>query len=163
MIKNTSHDPIVISVSLSSGGIPKLPQSEVHITFEGVYSDGRNHTKHNLRSRALSLFDEEIMLQLCKQGYRITPGAIGENITLRNVRIQEMQPGTLLKLGDIIIRLEEPRKPCYVLDAIDEQLKDDIVGRCGYLASVIKGGTLTSGTTVTKLETQKGLSQLSQR
>jgi hypothetical protein len=29
----------------------------------------------------------------------------------------------------------QPRKPCYVLDAIDPRLKEVIVGRCGHMAS----------------------------
>jgi MOSC domain-containing protein YiiM len=41
--------------------------------------------------------------------------------------------------------LEQPRKPCYVLDAIDTRLKDVIVGRCGYMASILQEGTIRPG------------------
>ncbi len=75
-------------------------------------------------------------------------GSIGENITLRNVHVQQIPPGTVLALGEVTIRLEQPRKPCYVLDAIDERLKDAIVGRCGYMASVLKEGHIKPGDSV---------------
>jgi MOSC domain-containing protein YiiM len=56
--------------------------------------------------------------------------------------VQSLPPGTLLEIGDVLLRLEEPRKPCYVLDAISPCLKDVIVGRCGYMASVLEGGMI---------------------
>jgi len=143
-----------MAVCLSDGGIPKLPQESVRVTAAGIAGDEHEHLKHAKAIRAISLFDEEIMLQLCEEGYRLAPGSIGENITLRNVHVQKMQPGTLLQLGEIVIKLEEPRKPCFVLDAIDEKLKEEIVGRCGYMASVVKEGTLTPGVTVTDVTEQ---------
>jgi len=51
-------------------------------------------------------------------------------------------------MGEVSIRLEEPRKPCFVLDTIDPKLKDDIVGRSGYMASVVEEGELTPGTPI---------------
>jgi MOSC domain-containing protein YiiM len=73
------------------------------------------------------------------------PGAAGENLTVADLDVQSLPPGTLLYLGDVVLKLEQPRKPCYVLDAIDPRLKDAIVGRCGYMASVLKEGTIRPG------------------
>ena len=70
------------------------------------------------------------------------PGEAGENLTVEGLFVQQMEPGTLLDIGDVVLRLEKPRKPCYVLDAIDPRLKDVIVDRCGYMASVVQGGTI---------------------
>jgi MOSC domain-containing protein YiiM len=41
--------------------------------------------------------------------------------------------------------LVEPRKPCFVLDAVDPTLKDAVVGRCGFLARVVQTGTIEPG------------------
>ncbi len=139
---------VVLAVCLSEGGVPKNPQQEVRITEVGIEGDGHAHAKHNKPHRALSLFDEEILLLLREEGYDLVPGGIGENITLRNVNVQDMAPGTILTMGEVKIRLEESRRPCYVLDAINEQLKRDIVDRCGYMASVVQGGVLRPGTAV---------------
>jgi MOSC domain-containing protein YiiM len=65
-----------------------------------------------------------------------------------------MSPGTLLKIGDVILRLEEPRRPCYVLDAINPCLKDVISGRCGYMASVVRGGMIEPGMDIVRLSKQ---------
>ena len=140
---------MVIAVCRSDGGIPKLAQDAVEVTKTGIVGDGHGHDKHNKDTRALSLWDEEILLQLRSEGFDLAPGSIGENVLLRGARVQEMPPGTVLSLGAVTIRLEEPRKPCFVLDAIDPQLKHVIVGRCGYMASVVRGGRIRPGDPVT--------------
>ncbi len=144
----SGRGPIVVAVCVSSGGVPKRPQPKVRVTKAGLEGDGRDHAKHDKPVRAVSLFDEEILLQLCGEGYDLVPGSVGENVTLRNVNVQRMQPGTVLRMGDVRVRLEEPRRPCYVLDVIDPKLKEDIVGRCGYMASVIEEGELAPGAEV---------------
>jgi MOSC domain-containing protein YiiM len=140
----------VVAVCRSDGGIPKLPQDAVQVTESGIVGDGHNHNKHHKSERALSLLDAEILCQLKEEGYDLVPGSTGENILFRNVCVQQMQPGTMLQLGEVIIRLEQLRKPCYVLDAIDPQLKEAIVDRCGYLASVVRPGNIRPGDPVTK-------------
>jgi hypothetical protein len=54
----------------------------------------------------------------------------------RGQRVQKLALGTVLQIGDVLLKLEQPRKPCYVLDAIDPRLKDAIVGRCGFMAQL---------------------------
>ena len=117
----------------------------VQVTTDGWQGDGHAHAKHNRPERAVSLFDLEILTQLQREGFPLYPGAIGENLTVAGLHVQRLPPGTLLEIGDVLLRLEEPRKPCYVLDAINPCLKDVIVGRCGYMASVVQGGVIKPG------------------
>lgn len=135
----------VIAISTSPGGVPKLPRAEAEVTLAGLCGDGRNHAKHIRPDRAVSLLDVEILRQLVQEGFPLEPGTAGENLTVEGLNVQAMPPGTILEIGEVVIRLEAPRKPCYVLDAIDPRLKEAIVGRCGYMASVIRGGTLFPG------------------
>jgi len=141
-------DPYVLAVSISPGGIPKQPQRRARALKAGLAGDARNHTKHIRPDRALSIWDYEILEHLVREGFPLTPGAAGENLTVVGLDVQQMQPGTQLQVGDVLIRLEQPRKPCYVLDAIDPRLKEVIVGRCGYMASVIREGTICPGMTI---------------
>jgi MOSC domain-containing protein YiiM len=140
-----SENPYVVAVCVSPGGIPKLPLAEGNVTVEGLTGDGRNHVKHIRPDRAISLFDLEILERLVCEGFPLAPGAAGENLTVSGLHVQEMLPGTVLKIGDVTLKLEQPRKPCYVLDSIDPRLKHAIVGRCGYLASVVREGTIAPG------------------
>lgn len=135
----------VLAVNTSPGGIPKRPQAAVSVAIEGLQGDGRNHAKHIRPDRALSVWDHENLQQLVAEGFQLTPGAAGENLTVSGLNVQQMLPGTLLRIGDVVLKLEQPRKPCYVLDAIDPRLKEVIVGRCGYMASVVRVGVLCPG------------------
>ncbi|MEX0677368.1 MAG: MOSC domain-containing protein [Pirellulales bacterium] len=132
----------LVAVCVSRGSIPKQTLSAVQVTADGLEGDGHAHAKHNRPQRAVSLFDFEVLTQLQKEGFPLYPGAIGENLTVAGLHVQRLPPGTLLEIGDVLLRLEEPRKPCYVLDAINPCLKDVIVGRCGYMASVVEGGMI---------------------
>ena len=111
-------------------------KNSARVSSDGLQGDGRNHAKHIRPDRAISLWDHENLQQLVAEGFQLTPGAAGENFTVSGLNVQQMPPGTLLRIGDVVLKLEQPRKPCYVLDAIDPRLKDVIVGRCGYMASV---------------------------
>ncbi|MBI3467043.1 MAG: MOSC domain-containing protein [Planctomycetes bacterium] len=139
---------MLIAVCTSPGGIPKLPLVEVRVTPAGLIGDGRNHAKHIRPDRAVSLIDREILDQLRAEGFEVGPGIVGENLTVEHLHVQTLAPGTLLCIEQVVLRLEQPRKPCYVLDAIDPQLKDVIAGRCGYMASVVQGGPLRPGMSV---------------
>jgi MOSC domain-containing protein YiiM len=138
----------VVALCTSPGGIPKRPLAEVVVSAGGLAGDGRSHAKHIRPDRAVSLFDLEILQQLVREGFPLKPGTAGENLTVEGLDVQSLPPGTILEIGDVVLRLEAPRKPCYVLDAIDPRLKDVIVGRCGYLASVLRGGTLHIGAAI---------------
>ena len=138
-------DPFVLSVNISAGGIPKLPQASAVALRDGLQGDGRNHAKHIRPERAVSLWDYELLRAFVAEGFALTPGAAGENLTVRNLHVQTMAPGTLLRIGEAVLKLEQPRKPCYVLDAIDPQLKDVVVGRIGFLASVEREGVIRPG------------------
>lgn len=142
----------VVAVCASAGGIPKRPLLEADVRIEGIRGDLHAHEKHNRPDRALSLFDVEILWQLAEEGFSLEPGTAGENITVAGLNLQNLPSGTLLQIGNVVIRLEAPRKPCYVLDVIDPQLKEAMAGRCGYMASVIQSGSVRPGMTIRRIE-----------
>ena len=147
-LSQTDPSPRVVAVCISAGGVPKLPIRRGTITASGVQGDAHAHAKHIRPDRAISILDVEIIRQLNAEGFAIRPGTSGENLSVEGLHVQQMQPGDLLRIGQVVLRLEEPRKPCFVLDAIDPRLKHEIVGRCGYMASVVRGGTIRPGMTI---------------
>ncbi len=145
--------PTVLSVNVSSGGIPKLPVEKCSVTVDGLVGDGRDHEKHSTPERAVSLIDMEILTQLETEGYEVPPGAVGENLTVEELHVQNLDPGVRLAFsGGLLIELVESRRPCFVLDPLGKQLKTDIVGRCGYLAKVIVENDVSAGETITVIE-----------
>ena len=140
---------ILVAINISPGGIPKLPVPRAEVTESGIVGDGRNHAKHIKEHRSLSLLAEEILGDLRDEGYPVVPGALGENLTIRELPAHGLSVGTCLRFaGGVAIELTEPRKPCYVLDALDPRLKETTVGRIGWMARVVHPGWLTAGESV---------------
>lgn len=142
--------PKVVSVHISPGGIPKHKIPSVFISQQGLQGDGHNHEKHYRVEQAVSVQDIEKLNELNQEGYQLDPGTTGENIVVENLDINKLDLGTILSFpSGLRIRLTKVRKPCYVLDAINPQLKEDIVGRCGMYAEVLQEGELCAGDSIT--------------
>jgi MOSC domain-containing protein YiiM len=146
----------VVAACVSGGGIPKRPVDRAWVTLDGLAGDAHAHDKHIRADRAVSLFDIEILEKLVTEGFALSPGAAGENLTLAGLDVQSLPAGTCLAVGEVVLRLEAPRKPCYVLDAIDPRLQKAIVGRCGYMASVVHEGLIEPGMSVEARESPTG-------
>ena len=137
---------LVVAVCISAGGVPKLPVSAAQVAHDGLIGDGRGHEKHRKLERAVSVQDLELVEQLAAEGYPVGPGIMGENITVRGMNVQGLGAGDQLYFdGGVVLELDTVRKPCYVLDVIHPELKDVVVGRCGFLCRVIRTGTVTAG------------------
>ena len=141
--------PQVAAVCISGGGIPKLPQVSVPVTFAGLAGDGHHHAKHNNPLQAVCLQDLEILEDLTKEGFALKPGTTGENLTVRDLKVNHLGVGTILEFsGGVVLELTKERKPCYVLDAIDPRLKEAIAGRCGFYAKVLREGLIQAGESI---------------
>jgi MOSC domain-containing protein YiiM len=136
----------ILSINISSGGIPKIPCPSIPVYTDGLEGDGHNHEKHRTPMQAVCLQDLEKLEELKRDGYSLAPGATGENLTVCGLNVNALPLGTVLCFANgVILELTKVRKPCYVLDAIHARLKDDIVGRCGVYAKVLKEGVLRQG------------------
>jgi MOSC domain-containing protein YiiM len=141
-----ANNGTIVAVNISAGGIPKRNVGQAEVTADGLVGDGQAHEKHRRPHRAVSLLDGELLDQLVAEGYAVTPGSTGENLTVRGLHVQQLSVGDHLHFEDgPVLELTEPRKPCYVLDAIHPQFKDAVVGRCGYFGRVVQGGTFRVG------------------
>ncbi len=141
--------PTVVSLNISPGGVPKRSVDQARVTLDGLEGDGRDHPKHIKPTRAVSLLDYEIIETLRQEGYSVGPGVLGENLSVRHLNVQSLMPGTRLTFaGGVVIELVEPRKPCFVLGAIDPALEKETVGRIGYMARVITEGVIRAGETI---------------
>jgi len=137
---------VVVAVCISAGGIPKRPVDAAEVSASGLLGDGHDHAKHWHPDRAVSIQDFELVEQVAAEGYPVGPGIMGENITVRGSNVQGLAPGFRLRFdGGPVLELTAIRKPCYVLDAIHPDLKDVVLGRCGFLCRVVTTGTLRVG------------------
>ncbi len=148
-LETQEHTARVIAVCVSPGGIPKVVVPNAELTFSGLAGDGHAHEKHVRPHRAVLIQDVEELDHLHSEGFELSPGMLGENLTVQDLHVQHMAPGTRLRFeAGPLIELSEPRRPCYVLDQIDPRLQTAVVGRCGYLARVIEPGHVFEGQSI---------------
>ena len=141
--------PHIVSINVSNGGIPKYPVENIPVVIAGLQGDGHNHEKHRIPLQAVCLQDIEKLEELNREGYHLSPGTMGENLTVQNLNVNALPLGTILLFANgVVLELTKIRKPCYVLDSINPRLKEDIVGRCGIYAKVLREGIITQGESI---------------
>jgi MOSC domain-containing protein YiiM len=113
----------------------------------------RDPTQPNLRQ--VHLIHEEVLDEVAADGFRVPPGALGENITTRGVDLLALPTGALLRLGDeAVVEVTGLRNPCAQIDGYAAGLLKRMVGRgedgaivrrAGVMAVVLRGGAVAAG------------------
>lgn len=84
------------------------------MTVGGVAGDAqRDRELHGGPDRALCLFSMELIRALQAEGHPITPGQIGENLTVEGLDWNKVAPGARLLLGeDVLVEVTRYTSPC---------------------------------------------------
>lgn len=156
---------IVVAVSAKATHGPDKPNRPALrlIAGEGVEGDAHcgPRVKHRSRRRAnpdqpnlrqVHLMHAELHDELAAQGFTITPGYMGENITTRGFDLLALSTGARLLIGaDAIVEITGLRNPCYQLDVLQPGLMAACLGRdpdgrpvrkAGVMGVVIAGGVV---------------------
>jgi MOSC domain-containing protein YiiM len=101
------------------------------------------------------LVHQELHDQLRADGFDVSPGQMGENITTVGVPLLGLPAATRLRLGEIaVVELTGLRNPCGQLDGLQQGLKSavvardahgDLVRKAGVMGVVISGGEVRAG------------------
>ncbi len=158
----------VIAVSRGKHhGVGKLNQLAIRLVA-GLGVEGDVHAgetvKHRSRVardpgqpnlRQVHLIHAELFEDLAAQGFTLTPGALGENITTRDVDLLGLPAGALLCLGDsAVVEITGLRNPCTQLEGLRPGLMQACLGRgpngepvrkAGVMGVVITGGEVHPG------------------
>lgn len=137
----------LVQLSVSRGGMPKLPIERWHVSVEGVEGDWQKNRKyHGGPDQAICLFSVELYDWLgSEHGINLKPGSVGENFTTRGVDFQMIQPGDRLRVGGCLIEITMVRTPCRNLNQLDAQLLKAMKQRSGWKAKVVKEGMVQAG------------------
>jgi MOSC domain-containing protein YiiM len=107
----------VVQVSVSAGGVPKLPVDQGVVEFRGLQGDDWEHKKyHGGPDQAVLLIAEEVLKRLKAEGFAVYPGALGENITMRGIDVAAVRAGQRFRLGTALIEITKLRQPCATLN-----------------------------------------------
>ncbi|MBK00531.1 MAG: sulfurase [Euryarchaeota archaeon] len=150
---------IIHSINISKGGVPKTSVNGAEVTFDGFIGDKQNDLKHHGgKLKAVCLYSLDLIEKLNLEGHLIFPGSTGENLTLSGFDWNVMRIGLKLMIGDTIIKLTGPAKPCKTISSsfnsgmylrIDEK---KFPGWSRWYASVIKEGRIRLGDAVLLIE-----------
>ncbi len=91
----------------------------------------------------------------------LPPGFAGENLTLQGLLEHQVWVGDELHFGDAVLRVTEPRQPCFKFTAVmgyPEAARDMLAdARCGFYLGVVRAGCLCAGETATLVPGRRGL------
>ncbi len=144
---------VIHQLSVSDGGVPKLPIEVGEVTAEGLAGDRQAKPGiHGGPYRALCLFPLEIVEELAAAGHPIGPGGVGENVTTSGLDWSTITPGTRLRLGEgVLIEITGFTDPCKTIaenfTGADINLINQRVapGKSRVYAQVLEAGSLQSG------------------
>jgi MOSC domain-containing protein YiiM len=120
----------------------KLPRHEANL----VANFGLEGDRHAGRpQRQVSILNAETVDELAQRGMPVTPGILGENITVEGVPVMELPDGARLRIGEAELEITGDRPACREMLEIHEDALKAMVGRAGKMARVIRGGTVRPG------------------
>jgi MOSC domain-containing protein YiiM len=104
---------VVHAINISNGGVPKLPRESCFVSLDGLQGDRQRDLRyHGGRERAVCLYSLDLIEALRAEGHSITPGAIGENLTVSGLLWADMVPGATVEVGAVVLQLTDYAAPC---------------------------------------------------
>lgn len=134
-------------------------EGDVHagVTVKHRSRVAQDPTQPNLRQ--VHLLHEELFTEVGEEGFRVAPGELGENVTTRGLDLLGLPVGTLLRLGGTaVLEVTGLRNPCLQIDAFQDGLLRQVVGRdeaggivrrAGIMSIVLEGGVVRPGDPIT--------------
>jgi MOSC domain-containing protein YiiM len=109
----------ITQINVSNGGVPKTAVPVARITEAGVEGDRQAHTDiHGGPERAVCLFSMERIRELQAEGHAVTPGAVGENVTVEGIDWDAVVPRSRVLLGDdVALEVTRYTSPCTQIKA----------------------------------------------
>ncbi len=103
----------VVALHQSGGGVPKQPIPEAEVSWSGVAGDVQNDRRHHGRPfQALCLWSADVIAALVAEGHPVFAGAAGENITIEGVQWDQLLPGTVVRIGEVVGEISSYATPC---------------------------------------------------
>ncbi|HEY0519488.1 MAG TPA: MOSC domain-containing protein [Ilumatobacteraceae bacterium] len=103
----------VAQLSVSSGGVPKLPVHSAEVDWSGMVGDRQATRVHHGRPwQALCIWSEDVIEDFRRAGHPIAPGRAGENITIAGLDWADVRPGVRLLIGDVLCEVSAYALPC---------------------------------------------------
>ncbi|MBV9788166.1 MAG: MOSC domain-containing protein [Chloroflexi bacterium] len=121
---------------------PMLPLTETEIIADWGLKDDRKARAGS--KRQVLLVDEATL-----QSVELQPGELNENLTIRGLDVNTLQPGQYVRIGDALLEVTGPCTVCGELENVRSGLKEELRDRRGMLTRVLATGTVRLGDALT--------------
>ena len=121
-----------------------VPSVKLIVNY-GLQNDAHAGSWH----RQVSLLSAEKVDEFNARGGAAAIGAFGENILVSGIDFKSLPVGTVLRSGDVVLKLSQIGKECHSHCQIFQRVGDCIMPREGVFATVEKGGELHAGMEIT--------------
>jgi len=103
----------VVQLSVSPGGLPKLPIDAAEVTWKGMVGDRQATRLHHGRPwQALCIWSAEVIDDFRSAGHPLAAGRAGENITISGLPWCEVRAGVRLRIGEALTEVSAYALPC---------------------------------------------------
>ena len=111
------------------------------IEGHGIADDAKAQPERNL-----NVMDAPMLAELRAEGVPSTLGALGENLVLEGIDLRPLAAGTQLHLGaEAVLEIARLRTGCAKLQRIAQRKPEEMAGRLGVLAQVVRAGRIQVG------------------
>jgi MOSC domain-containing protein YiiM len=134
-------------------GLGVKGDAHLGVTVQHRSRIAKDPTRPNLRQ--VHLIQEELHDELRADGFQVTPGAIGENITTRGIDLLALPRGARLHIGDAaVVGVTGLRDPCRQLNdyqpglmaaVLDRDAQGNLVRKAGIMGVVLATGEVRAG------------------
>lgn len=150
----------IVQISVSPGGVPKVPVPSARVTVLGLEGDlHRDLEHHGGPDRALCIFSLEQIHVLQAEGHEVGPGSLGENLTIEGLDWERVTPGRCLELGaGVLIEVTRYTSPCLNIKKcfadgdFSRVSQKSHPGSSRVYARVLQAGTIRQGDAIRLLE-----------
>ncbi len=114
------------------------------IVDHGIEGDAK--ASKTAKTRNLNIMSWEMLENLRAEGFDTTPGAMGEQLIVRGVAVDELAAGDRLRIGaDAVVEITKPRTGCAKFETVQGKSPAGIQDRMGMMARVVIGGAIREG------------------
>ena len=129
-------------------GTEKHPVKEIVLKENfGIEGDAHAGKWH----RQVSLLSAEKVDKFNARGGDAAIGAFGENILVSGIDFKKLPVGSIMRSGDVVMKLTQIGKECHKGCAIQQKVGKCIMPTQGIFTKVIKEGTIHIGDTISVL------------
>ncbi len=121
----------------------EVPYIDVKLDH-GIVGDAHAGNWH----RQISLLGDESIEKMRAMGLTLTPGAFAENIVTEGVVLNKLPIGTILHVGETVLRVTQIGKECHNDCAIKKATGECVMPTEGIFAVVVKEGRIYPGDTL---------------